>query len=66
MSKVVNTIVLTRERVRQIFVLDSTQHIVDSVNLTKNCHVCSSLKNTLSEKVEQTCCQMTKSNLATE
>ena len=48
------------------FVLDSTQHIVDSVNLTKNCHVCSSLKNTLSEKVKQTCCQMTKSNLLHE
>ena len=45
------------------FVLQSTQHIVDSVNLAINYHVCSSFKETLSGKVKQTCCQVTKSSL---
>ena len=45
------------------FVLESTQHIVDSVNLAINYHVCSSFKETLSGKVKQTCCQVTKSSL---
>ena len=48
------------------FVLESTQHIVDSVNLAINNHVCSSFKETSSEKVKLTCCQMTKHNLPTE
>ena len=48
------------------FVLESTQHIVDSVNLAINYHVCSSFKETSSGKVKLTCCQMTKHNLATE
>ena len=45
------------------FVLESTQHIVDSVNLTINYHVCSFFKETLSGKVKQTCCQVTTSSL---
>ena len=45
------------------FVLESTQHIIDSVNLAINYHVCSSFKETLSGKVKQTCCQVTKSSL---
>ena len=48
------------------FALESTQHIVDSLNLAINYHVCSSFKETSSGKVKQTCCQMTKQNLATE
>ena len=48
------------------FVLENTQHIVDSVNLSINYHVCSSLKETSSGKVNLTCCQMIKHNLATE
>ena len=48
------------------FVLESTQHIVDSVNLAINYHVCSSFKETSSGKGKQTCCQMTQHNLATE
>ena len=45
------------------FVLESTQHIVDSVNLAMNYHVCSFFKETLSGKVKQTCCQVTTSSL---
>ena len=48
------------------FVLESTQHIVDSINLAKNYQVCSSFKETSSGKVKKTCCQMTKPNLATK
>ena len=48
------------------FVLESTQHIVDSINLVTNYQVCSSFKKTSSGKVKQTCCQMTKPNLATK
>ena len=48
------------------FVLESTQHIVDCVNLAINYHVCFSFKETSSGKVEQTCCQMKKHNLTTE
>ena len=48
------------------FVLESTQHIVDSINLATNYQVCSSFKETSSAKVAQTCCQMTKPNLATK
>ena len=48
------------------FVLESTQHIVDSVNLAINYHVCSSFKETSSGKVNLTCCHMAKHNLATE
>ena len=48
------------------FVLESTQHIVDSVNLSINYHVCSSFKETSSGKLNLTCCQMTKYNFATE
>ena len=48
------------------FVLDSTQHIVDSVNRAINYQVCSSFKETSSGKVKLTCCQMTKHNLVTE
>ena len=48
------------------FVLESTQQIVDSVNLAINYHVCSSFKETSSGKVNLTCCHMTKHNLATE
>ena len=48
------------------FVLKSTQHIVDSINLETNYEVCSSFKETSSGKVNQTCCQMTKLSLATK
>ena len=48
------------------FVLESTQHIVDSMNLATNYQVCSSFKDTPSGKVTKTCCQMTKPNLATK
>ena len=48
------------------FVLESTQHIVDSVNLAINYQVCSSFKETSSGKVNRICCQMTKHNLTTE
>ena len=48
------------------FVLESTQHIVDSLNLATNYQVCSSFKETSSGKINQTCCQMTKPNLATK
>ena len=48
------------------FVLESTQHIVDSINLTTNNQVCSSFKDTSSGEVKQTCCQITKPNLATK
>ena len=48
------------------FVLESTQHIVDSINLATNYQVCSSFKETSSGKVNQTCCQMTKLSLATK
>ena len=46
--------------------LESTQHIVDSINLATNYQVCSSFKETPSGKVKKTCCQMTKPNLATK
>ena len=46
--------------------LESTQHIVDSINLATNYQVCSSFKDTPSGKVTKTCCQMTKPNLATK
>ena len=46
--------------------LESTQHIVDSINLVTNYQVCSSFKDTPSGKVTKTCCQMTKPNLATK
>ena len=48
------------------FVLESTQHIVDSINLTTNYQVCSSFKETSSGKVKKTCCQMAKLSLATK
>ena len=48
------------------FVLESTQHIVDSVNLSINYHVCSSFKEASSRKLNLTCCQMTKHNFAIE
>ena len=48
------------------FVLESTQHIVDSLNLGINYQVCSSFKETSSRKVSLTYCQITKHNLATE
>ena len=48
------------------FVLESTQHIVDSLKLAINYHVCSSFKETSSGKVKQTCCQMTKSGLSSK
>ena len=48
------------------FVLESTQHIVDSVNLAINYQVCSSFKETSSGKVNLTCCKMTKHNLTTK
>ena len=48
------------------FVLESTQHIIDSINLATNCQVCSSFKETSSGKINQTCCQMTKPYLATK
>ena len=48
------------------FALESTQHIVDSINLATNYQVCSSFKETSSGKVNQTCCQMTKLSLATK
>ena len=47
------------------FALESTQHIVDSINLVTNYEVCSSFKETSSGKVNQTCCQMTKPFLGT-
>ena len=46
------------------FVLESTQHIVDSINLATNYEVCSSFKENSSGKVNEICCQMTKLNLA--
>ena len=48
------------------FVLESTQHIVDSINLVTNYQVCSSFKETSSAKVKGTCCQMTEPNLASK
>ena len=48
------------------FVLESTQHIVDSINLATNYQVCSFFKETSSGKVKKTCCEMTKPNLATK
>ena len=48
------------------FVLESTQHIVDSINLATNYQVCSSFKETSSGKIDKTCCQMTNPSLATE
>ena len=48
------------------FVLESTRHSVDGINLATNYQVCSSFKETLSGKVTKTCCQMTKPNLATK
>ena len=48
------------------FALESTQHIVDSINLATNYQVCSSFKETSSGKVKKTCCQMTKPYLATK
>ena len=48
------------------FVLESTQHIIDNVNLAINYQACSSFKESLSGKVKQTCCHMIKHNLATE
>ena len=51
------------------FVLDSTQHIVDTINLATNYQVCSSFKETLPGKANQnyeTCCQITKPFLATK
>ena len=48
------------------FVLESTQHIVDSINLATNYQVCSSFKETSSGKVKGTCCQMTEPNLASK
>ena len=48
------------------FALESTQHIVDSINLATNYQVCISFKETPSGKVKKTCCQMTKPNLATK
>ena len=47
------------------FVLESTQHIVDGINLATNYQVCSSFKEASSGKVKKTCCQMTKPYLAT-
>ena len=46
------------------FVLESTQHIVDNINLATNYEVCSSFKETSFGKMNQTCCQMTKPNVA--
>ena len=48
------------------FALESTQHIVNSVNFSINYEVCSSFKETSSGKVNLTCCQMKKPNLMTE
>ena len=48
------------------FVLESTQHIVDNINLATNYQVCSSFKQTSSGKVNQTCCQMAKLSFATK
>ena len=48
------------------FALESTQHIVDSINLATNYQVCSYFKETPSGKAKKTCCQMTKSSLATK
>ena len=48
------------------FVLESTQHIVESISLATNYQVCSSFKETSSGKINQTCCQITKPNLATK
>ena len=48
------------------FALESTQHIVDSINLATNYQVCSSFKETSSGKVKKTCCQMMKPYLATK
>ena len=47
------------------FIVKNRKHIVDSINLT-NYQICSSFKETSSGKIDQTCCQMTKSSLATE
>ena len=60
-----NDCIKTRKNLTD-FVLESTQHIVDSINLETNYQVCSSFKETSSGKVNQTCCQMTKPNLATK
>ena len=48
------------------FVLESTQHIVDSIKPATNYQVCSSFKETSSGKVDQTCCQITEPFLATK
>ena len=48
------------------FVLESTQHIVDSINLATNYQICSSFKETSSGKVNEACCQITKPYLATK
>ena len=46
------------------FAFESTQHIVDNINLTTNYQVCSSFKETSSGRVNLNCCQMTKPYLA--
>ena len=50
------------------FVFESTQHIVNSINLETNYQVCFSFKDpeTSSGKVKKMCCQMTKPYLATK
>ena len=48
------------------FVLSSTQHIVDSINMAPNYQVCSSFKETSSGKIDRTCCPITKPSLATK
>ena len=48
------------------FVLESTQHIVESINLATNYQVCSSFEETSSGKVKKTCCQMAKLSFATK
>ena len=48
------------------FVLESIQHIVDSINMAPNYQVCSSFKETSSGKTDRTCCPITKPSLATK
>ena len=48
------------------FAFDTTQYIVDRINLATNYHLCSSFKETSSGKVNQTCCQMMKPYLGTK
>ena len=48
------------------FVLESTQHIVERINLATNYAVCFSFKETSSAEVNKTCCQMVKPYLATK